>query len=306
VESLPITLHFFTNDSSIIYHSSATICLPISPTISCSPFFHSFFHFTPLPISLHNSWNNPLHVTDCFRSSLNDFSSFQKYMPSPFPANALFLLIDVFSSQFWLCGPFSVHSFLLETTNLVLLYCWALSLLVALPVTRCVNFLSWWLSGTVEILQCAVAKVAVVQLWCLHLHPAALAKLLPRHTPTLTASFFLLYVLISPIHLLLLVSRLGFAAYWDRLHPDPGRYTHQDRICEYIPAHQNIYRVLTLTVDTVCNLVLCVHSEVGKPLACTEVDALHEWHISWQSSSLGIRARSVCSSVKFWLWRHLS
>jgi len=203
VDSLRVTLLSSARASSHMDHSSATNFLPNSLTINPSSSSHSSSQFAPLPISFLTAFE-----THCFPSCSNDPSSFPFYMPSNFPANALFLSIDFFSFPSSLSGPISFHSFLEEYSNHFPSKCWALSFLVAQTLTRRIGFPSCWLTETSEILQRATAKAADVRSWWLLLFAASLIEQFPRRTSALPKIFFLVNIRISPLHFLLLVLRL--------------------------------------------------------------------------------------------------
>jgi len=95
VDSLLVTLLCFSRGSSPIDHSSATILLPNSPATSPSSSSHSSCWFPPLPISFLTASDSPTFSTDCSPSATNHPSSIPLYMPSTFPANTLFLSINI-------------------------------------------------------------------------------------------------------------------------------------------------------------------------------------------------------------------
>jgi len=119
MESLPVTLLFFTRTSSPIKDSTASILLPNSRTISLSSSSHSSCHFTPLVITFITVFDVLQCMTDCVPSSVYHSFSLLLYIPSTFPANTLSLSINFFSCSALLFGPFLFHRFRSEITNLL-------------------------------------------------------------------------------------------------------------------------------------------------------------------------------------------
>jgi len=144
MDSLPLTLLVFSRASSPIEHFSATILLPNSPTNSLFSFSNSLYQFMPLPISFLTAFYSPPFLTYWFLSSINNPFSFQLYIPSTFPANALFLSIGYFSIPVLLHSPYFVDWFLSKYSNPFHLQYWALSILFAVITIRHPHFPSCW------------------------------------------------------------------------------------------------------------------------------------------------------------------
>lgn len=85
MDSLLVTLSFFTRASSHIDLSSATILLLYSLTTSPYSSPHTSSQFTPLPIRFLTAFDSPPSSTDSFPSSSNNSSSFPLYMPCSSP-----------------------------------------------------------------------------------------------------------------------------------------------------------------------------------------------------------------------------
>jgi hypothetical protein len=203
-------LAFFASPEPSPLPPSPSIHIPNSLIISPSSSFQSSSQITLHPISNLTAFDSSPFLTDSSPVSLHNPSSFTSNMPFSFPANTLFLSTNFFSFPFSPFGPFCSHSSLSDNSNLFPLLCWALVFLVALTSTRCIGFLSPWLSETAEMLQSAAAEVAVVQPRWLLLIPATLADLLSGGTLALTKTFSPVDTQIFLLHFLHLVRSLLF------------------------------------------------------------------------------------------------